>query len=231
MISDMLPRLRRALGVSASYDDNELTDMLQSAVRKLLRDYNFPKSKRRAYLGTGTASTVNGGATLALSDLSFPLPTGFKKEGVLFVFDPTTGSFTPALTKAENFRFPQLDGLNKFYWLEDGQVWLDNPIDSDTAGYQLVMLYQSNDVSSNESWITDEFEDAVFYVAATRGAVDVRKPELAQTYGTLWKDEQETLAIFLNELEWDGVEMLQRERIWDNRGYARYPVNSDDCLR
>lgn len=225
MIVDLIPRVRRLLGVTSAYDDNEVTDIIRGAIRKLLRDYNFPKSRARAFLGTGAPSVVNGENTLELSDMEFPVPTGFKAEGVLYFFDPVTGSFSAPLTKREAFSPPPDDGYNKFYWITEGKVILDEPVDWSSADndYQLVMLYQTMDVDSNEAWITEEFEDAVVYLACTRGAVEVRKPDLAQAMSQLWTDEQNALAIYLNELEWDNVEMVQREPAPLPLG--RYPID------
>ena len=102
--------------------------------------------------------------------------------------------------------------MTEFYWIEGTKLFLDTAIEADGVGKQLFMIYQSKDAENNEDWLTVDYEDAVVYQAVMRGAVEVRKPDVAKTFAELWADERESLAIYLNELEWGNVIMMQRER-------------------
>jgi len=117
---------------------------------------------------------------------------------------------------------PASSGATSNYWIEGTTLWIDTAIEADGVGKQLVFFYQGLAVTPNESWITVDWADAVVYSSAMRGAVEVRKPELADTYAKLWADERESLAIYLNELEWGNVVMMQRERKLP--ALDRYPI-------
>jgi len=212
-VDALVPRVRRGLGVSSSYDAETIPDIIRSAIRRLLRDYNFPQTLNRWYFGSG--GTGNEGAStrlLALNDQAFNLPTGFKKDFQLRFYDPAEETWSDALEKREGFVQPSASGTTSNYWIEGTKLYIDTPIEADGVGKQLVFIYQSKDVTANENWITDDYEDAVVYFAAMRGAVEVRKPDLAKVFAELWADERESLAIYLNELEWGNVIMMQRER-------------------
>lgn len=212
-VEALVPRVRRGLGVSSSYDAETIPDLIRSAVGRLLRDYNFPKSISRYYFGSG--GTGNAGAStrlLALDDQSFALPAGFKREFQLRFYDPAEETWSDALKKREGFIEPAASGTTEYYWLEGTTLYIDTKVEADGVGKQLIMIYQSKDVAGNESWVTADWADAVVYRAVMTGAVEVRKPDVAEKYAALWSDERESLAIYLNELEWGNVVMLQNER-------------------
>lgn len=213
-VEAIVPRVRRGLGVSSSYDAETIPDIIRSALRRLLRDYNFPKSISRYYFGTG-GTGAEGASTrlLALGDQSFTLPAGFKREFQLRFYDPGKDTWSDPIEKREAFQMPSASGVTSYYWLEGTKLYIDTAVEADGVGHQLVMIYQTMGLTATiEDWLTDDFEDAVVYFAAMRGAVEVRKPELAKVYAELWADERESLAIYLNELEWGNVVMMQRER-------------------
>lgn len=199
-VEALVRRVRRALGVSASYDSEDIPDLIRSAVGRMLRDYNFPKSITRVEF------------TLVLNDQDFDLPAGFKKDLQVRFYDPTDDTWSDPLQKAEAFRMPAASGNTEFYWIEGTKLYIDTAIESDGVGTKLILFYQNMSVSVNEDWLTEDFADAVCYLAIMRGAVDFRKPSVAKDYAALWTDEQTSLAIYLNELEWGNVVMMQRER-------------------
>lgn len=220
-VTDLVPRVRKALGVSSSYDAVEVPALIRSAIGRLLRDYNFPKSVTRAYLGAGPAA-ADGNPTLELGDSSFDLPAGFKREFQVRFRDPADNSWTKPLSKREGFILPDNTQTTSWYWLEGTKLYIDLEIDTDGVGKQLVLIHQSQLVdATSEDWITTDFPDAVCYLSLVRGAVDFRKPEVAQAYGALWQDEQTSLAIYLNELEWGNTVLVQREL--RNPLIERYP--------
>lgn len=209
-IEALVPRVRNGLGVAASYDNIEIPDLIRSAIRRLLRDYNFPKSKQRAIY------------TLALGDQGFDLPVGFKNVGSVRFYNPIDITWSEPLKRYEQFRLPQQQGLTSGYWIEGQQLWIDSVIEEDGVDKQLVLFYQDQSVELNYDWLTDNFEDAVAYLAITRGAGEMRKDEVMKMFAPLWTDEQTSLAIYLNELEWDHVEILMKEAMRDPK--LRYPT-------
>jgi len=217
-VAALVPRVRRALAVSSQYDSEAIPDLIRAAVKRLLKDYNFHKTLKRVSLVTAPATA------LVLGDQSFTLPSGFKKDLQVRFYDPADGTWSDPLRKREGFVLPAASGVTTYYWLEGTKLWIDTAIDTDGVGKLLYLFYQDMDDTTNEDWLTDDEPDAVAYLAITRGALDFRKPEVAQEYGALWIDERESLAIFKNELEWGNVEMLQRER--EIPPIDRYPTDA-----
>lgn len=200
LIEELVPRVRTALGVSSSYDNIEIPTHIRAAIKRLLRDYNFPKSRARHSFVLST-----------LGESSFVLPADFKRAFGLMFFDPSDVSWSDPIQRAEGFQLPSQSGLTDRWWLEGQSLYINTPIQDDGLNKHLVLFYQSNGVEENASWLLNDFEDAVAYLAIVRGAADMRKAEVMQTYAPLWSDEQTSLAIYLNELEWDGVIVKMRE--------------------
>lgn len=235
-VEALVPRVRKALGVSSSYDSEDIPDLIRGSIGRLLRDYNFPKSVSRLYLGSGGTADGSSGTLLALNDQSFDLPAGFKKPGRLRFYDPAEKTWSNPLERREEFVLPtELFAdivtsnplinrqITKRFWIEGLKLWIDLPIEADGVGKQLVLWYQSMAVNvTSEAWMTTDFADAVRLFSIMRGALDFRKPDVAKDYAALWTDEQTSLAIYLNELEWDSVVMTQRERRIEANN--RYPI-------
>lgn len=235
-VEALVPRVRKALAVSSSYDSEDIPDLIRASIGRLLRDYHFPKSVSRYYFGSGGTADGTSGTLLALSDQSFTLPNGFKKDGQLRFYDPAAATWSDALEKREGFVLPAelfadivnsdpfiQQQITKRYWIEGTKLWVDLAIDTDGVGKQLVMWYENQLVdTASEAWITTDYTDAVVYLSIMRGALQFRKPEVAKDYAGLWQDEQTSLAIYLNELEWGGVVMMQRER--RAAALSRYPI-------
>lgn len=210
-VAALVPEVRGGLGVNASYDDDKIPALIRRNIKRLLRDYHFPKAVQRA------PDTV-----LALNDNVITLPVGFKKELEVRLFDPTDSSWSAPLTKRERFQLPYPAGRPYYYWLQGQELLWDTPIDASRVGWKMVLWYESMDVPPNEDWMTDDFEDAVRLLSITRGAAEFRKPEVLQTYAPLWQDEQQSLAIYLNELEWNNAEIMMKEAKQPN--ILRYPI-------
>lgn len=200
MILDLVPRVRKALAVSSSYEDTDIPDLISESINRLLRDYHFPKAVQKATF-----------ANALLNDRSFALPAGFKKEMEVRYFDPTTSAYSDPLIKRENFQLPYPSGVPYYYWLEGTNLVVDTPYPAAMVGFSTLIWFESMDVSSNETWITSDFASAVRLFSIVRGAAEFRKPEVAQVYGALWTDEQASLAIYLNELEWNNANIQMKE--------------------
>jgi hypothetical protein len=210
-VDALVPEVRGALAVSSSFDDEKIPALIRRTINRLLRDYNFPKSVRREdYLNA------------FLNTKEFTLPDGFKRELEVRYFEPETEAYSEPLRKSDKFRLPYPSGVPYYYWLEGTKLVVDTPYPSSMVGYSTFIWYQSMDAAGNEDWLTEDFADSVFYLSVVRGCAEFRKPEVMQTYAPLWDDERNSLAIYLNELEWNKVQVNMREA----RGYPpeRYPA-------
>lgn len=200
-IADMVPRVREALSVDSSYDDEIIPYGIQRAMTRFLRDYNFPWSLKK----TTFAGLVSG-------QQEYTLPAGFKKEVGVAFYDTTALTYSEPLLKREGFTLPFSDGIPRHYWLADGKLSTDIKLPASTfATTNLILWYQSLSWSANESWLVDRFEDLLFTFATFRLAAEKGKKEVAEIYGALWQDDRTALAIYLNELEFDNQVFIQRE--------------------
>jgi hypothetical protein len=207
----LVPEVRSALGVSASFDDVKIPGLIRRTITRLLRDYHFPKALKRITF-----------ADLRTGDQQFKLPDGFKKELGIRIYDPTSTSWTDPLRKYETFKLPSVSGGPAGYWLEGTSLWIDTPIDVNRMGFSAVLWAETMDAASNEDWLTADYPDAVLYASILRGTAEFRKTEVAQLFAPLWTDEQTSLAIYLNELEWNNADMRMREAA--DRPVERYPI-------
>lgn len=210
-VDALVPEVRGALAVSASYDDEKIPALIRRTINRLLRDYHFPKAVKRQ-------DTVD----LAEGAYSFTLPAGFKKELEIRLYDPVGKAWTDPFVKREKFQLPYPSGAPHFYWLEGTTLVLDTPLAVSYAGFTSFLWYESMDSASNEDWMTTDFPDAVLYLSVVRGCAEFRKPEVMQAFGPLWQDEQQSLAIYLNELEWNNADIRMREPVAPPP--ARYPI-------
>lgn len=199
-VDTMVPLVRSALGVSSSYDDEKIPDLIRRTINRLLRDYHFPKAVAKEEF-----------ANLLLDSKEFTLPDGFKKELEFRYFNPDDDSWTEPLVKKQGFQLPYPSGSPHYYWLEGAKLIADTAIDTARVGQSAVLWYESMDVTANEDWLCNDFPDAVMYLSIVRGAAEFRKPEVVTVYTPLWTDERESLATYLAELEWNNSEIYQRE--------------------
>ena len=210
-VDALVPEVRGALAVSSSYDDEKIPALIRRCINRLLRDYHFPKAvKRQDFLN------------LPLNANSFGLPVGFKKELEFRLYDPVSGTYSDPLVKRERFQLAYPSGAPHYYWLQGTTLMIDTPLNASYTGFSGFLWYESMDTASNEDWMTTDFPDAVFYLSVVRGCAEFRKPEVMQTYAPLWQDEQTSLAIYLNELEWNNSQINMKEA----RGWPaeRYPI-------
>lgn len=196
---DLVERVRSALAVSADYDA-QIEAGIKSAGRRLLRDYNFPKQIVKL-----TYPLVAAGSQYLALPADFKKPLGVR----LSQFEEATTFWSEPLTRAEAFKLPSPDGVPRHYWVEGTNLWLDTAMP--TEGLDVVLWYQSSSWDDNAAWLLADQEDTLFYFAMTRLAPEMRKKEVFEVFAPLWSDERQSLAIYLNELEWDDVTILMRE--------------------
>lgn len=199
-VDTMVPLVRSALGVSSSFDDEKIPDLIRRTINRLLRDYHFPKAVLKEEF-----------TNLLLNSKEFTLPDGFKKELEFRLYNPGDSSWTDPVKKKERFQLPYPSGSPYYYWLEGTKLILDTALDASRVGHTAVLWYESMDSLLNEDWLCNDFPDSVMYFSIVRGAAEFRKPEVASTYGPLWIDERESLSTYLAELEWNNTEIYQRE--------------------
>jgi hypothetical protein len=197
-VADLVPRVREALGISASYEAEIIPALIRRQIGRLLRDYNFPKQIVRVEFPV-TDPTAQ----------TFVLPAGFKKELAVHIFDPRTTLWSEPLKKREGM-VPQTFEPD-YYWLQGGSLQLNTPMGPNGVGMKLVVFFQSMDPVLNEDWMTEDFEDVVFTLSVYRGSIEQRKPDVGAAFGQLWKEDQASLAIYVNELEFSNLDMIQRE--------------------
>lgn len=210
-VNDLVPEVLGALAVSSSYADEKIPALIRRSINRLLRDYHFPKSVKRVDFASAVAGTTE-----------FNLPAGFKKELEVRYYNPGDSTYSDPLRKRERFQLPYPRGTPYFYWLEGERLVVDTPFSESMTGFSTYIWYESMDAAGNEDWFTTDFPDAAFYLSVVRGCAEFRKPEVMQTYAPLWDDERTSLAIYLNELEWNNADIMMREA----RGYnpERYPA-------
>lgn len=197
----LVERIRQGLSLDQSYSAEIIPFCLQRQVKRLLRDYNFPWS-----------IVVEMYSGLVADQQEYVLPAGFRKELMVTFYDTELKCHTAPLLKREGFQHPPEDGSPRYYWQTGNSIWTDLllPVD-ETDNTELWLWYQSLDYAANIPWMIERFEDALYTVVMFRLAAELGKQEIAQTFGTLWADDRTALAIYLNELEFDNMEFVQRE--------------------
>jgi hypothetical protein len=229
-VETLVPRVREALGVSSSYDETTLPAAIRRAERRLLRDYNFPKSVKTVVWQTDPDGNLPEAERLGIGQTFFKLPTGMKRDLLVMYTSPGTNppgtrSWSDPLKKLEGFRAPNTagDALSRFYWLHGDSLVLDKPLyNYPIEPIHLEFTYQSWDVVENEPWLVEDFEDVIFILTVYRTAAEMRKSEVMQAYSALWQEEVVSLATYVNELEYDNLYMMMREAT--HARSERYPI-------
>lgn len=211
--TDFVTRVRVALGVSDSYEAVVIPAALREQIRYFLRGWNFPKSLTRKET-----------AALAFGVQEVTMPDQAKKLNLVMLKDDTS---TPAtykeIQRADSFRLPAIDGVPAYYWLTGTKIYLDTP--TPQAGLKLQMWYQSLDPELAEDWMLVEYGDVLFFRTVFAMAADMRKKDVQAAYGPLWGEAKGDLAVFVNELEFDKVEINMRDAAaLKQRTYSRYPT-------
>lgn len=167
------------------------------AAKYLLRNYNFPESLTYTALPTATS--------LGEGDTTVTLPSGVGKlKGVRLKqtnVDPVTYM---VLHRREETVLPT-EGGPIYYKRLATTLELDTELDDET--YKIELWYQTVLLATAETWLTDTYEDVLFHLAMLRAAPILHKPELIQTYAPLWQQDEKVLAVYLNELEWEGMHL------------------------
>lgn len=210
-IASLTPRVREALGVSSSYDAATIPAAIKRAASRLLRDYNFPKATMQLVVPiAGPGQSING------------LPTGLGKVLGIKFNNPADNTYSDWLIRREGHTLPVADGATWYWWQRGDSIRFSNPYDS-MVGWNILLWYRSINPDDNGGWIYDDFEDVLYYATVYREAATMRKPEVQQAFAALYQEELSALAIYLNELEWSGVVVNQREERIDWR--ERYPAS------
>jgi hypothetical protein len=123
-----------------------------------------------------------------------------------------TSSLFKRLRRTIVGELPATDGPS-FYWQEGNLLKLDTPVDE--AGYSIDVWWNSVDVDLADAWITSDFEDIVFTLSTMRLAQDLRKPEVQAAFAQTWQEQVPTLAQYLNEVEFNDLDIRMRPEIKD----------------
>lgn len=210
-LADLIVRIREAMSVDASYDAEIIPHGIERAATRLLRDYHFPQAVQKHVYPTVAGSQ------------DYVLPDGFKKELLVYFFDKQEIAWGNPLTKREGFVKPYSDGVPRHYWFWGNNLTTDIVIDAGSAPVtDLILWYESRDWLTNQDWMLNQFDDVLFTYTVFRLAAERQNKELAETFGILWGDERTSLAIYVNELEFDNGEYVQREVA--ERHQRRYPI-------
>jgi len=228
-VESLTPRVREALGVSQSYDTESIPNAIRRAIKRLLRDYNFPKSVQTVVWDTVELDPDAPGYW-PVGRSFVQLPAGFKKDLLIHYVvpgndPPKTRTWTEGLKKVEGFRMPNDggDAYSRWYWLSGNFLFIDKPFYEAPTDYtQLQLYYQSWNVKENEEWFTEDFEDVLFTFTVYRTAAEMRKPEVMKAYQGLWMEDVQSLAIYTNELEFDNLYMMMKEPTYSRS--ERYPI-------
>jgi hypothetical protein len=199
--TDLVTRVREALSVDESYEATIIPYGIKRAGKRLLRDYHFPWAVQKQVF-----------ANLAAGSKDYAMPTAYKKELLVRFFDTEDLTYSNSLAKSDGPVLIAEDGVPRKYWIWGGSISTDIVLDATQAATtQLEVWFESLDWDANETWLLARFEDILYTYSTFRIAAEKNKTELAQIYASLWTDEQRSLAIYLNELEFDNQEFYRRE--------------------
>ncbi len=200
-IASLAAIVREILSIDESYEATSLPAGLRRNLKKLLRDYHFPKSVRKEVYFP------------ILGQQDFLLPDGFKKDLSVRWFSNYGGenAWSDPLGKFESFELPDATGLASKFRLEGLNLITNTPLSSPYDNTQLWLFYESMDLASNEDWFLADFEDILLTYSVYRLSMDYRKPEVTAIYANLWAEERQAIAIYLNELEFDNQFIQWRE--------------------
>ncbi len=209
--------LRESLSVDESYTDSIIPNAVRRYMKKLLRDYHFPKQI--------VAEDYTG---IADGTQSYALPTDFKRAVAVYFYDDTDPdeiAYGRPLRRRETHILPHDDGEARFYWLTSTHLWTDIKVDAvENPNTNLALVYRSNSVDTHMSWLLNDFHDTLFTLSMLRLAAELNKPELVTIWAALWAEDQMALAKYANETEFENLDMVMAET--SARRAERYPVNA-----
>lgn len=202
---EMQERVRLAAAVSASYNATVINTALERAMKRLLRDYNFPKSIRSVFTEGDTE----------VGQQVYPAPPGFKRILSLRFKDTGSNAYSHALKRRHGFTLPlanptEADLYGTYYWLEGTNILVDRP--APVSSIRLTVWHQSQLLDdAMKAWMLEDLEDLIFSRATFLVTSELRKEELAQLFAARVAEETQSIAIYANELEWEGMDMHMRE--------------------
>jgi hypothetical protein len=197
-IAAMVPVVREALGVSSSYDSVTIPAGIRRSIAFMLRTWTFPQALEQVNI-----PIANGASQAAL-----PV-TGVGKVHAVRIRD-TGGTLFKRLRRTLIGELPHSQGP-LFYWQEGNLLKLDTPISG--TGYSADVWYNSTDVDAADPWITSDFEDIVFTHSTMKLAVEMRKTEVASTFGAIWQEQVPALAQYLNEIEYNDMDIRMKPAV------------------
>lgn len=195
MYPDLVPDIREALGVSTAHDASIIRGLTRNA-RYFLRNFNFRESVRR------TAAVP-----LPLGATSFATPADAGKVKAVRLRQQSGLQFLyKRLRKREEGQLPQRAEVGPmFYWHEPPLIKLDTPMPE--TGLDVEVWYQSTDPVFAEPWLSSTYSDVLTHRVIYEMAPTKRKPEAMQIYSALWQEDLTVLANYLQEIEFEDLEM------------------------
>lgn len=217
-IDNFYEDIQENLNVDASWLTTKIPRGVTRAVKRLLRDYHFPKADR---------TQIWDG--LIAGQQQYTLPDDFGLERILVFMDDTNAAaplFSDPLRKRDAFVRPGSDLIPRFYWMEGTTLWTDIVVPSeDAANTNLVMIYRSNDYDYNLEWMLEEIPDVLLSLSMFRLCAEFNKTELLPGWSALWKEDKRSLALFANEQEYHNMDIVMKE-VDRTRRDNRYPGGS-----
>lgn len=198
MITDMVPTVREALGVSSSYDTVVVPAGIRRAIRFLLRGFNFPKAIIRTDL-----------AVAAVAEPYVTLPADAGKVRAVQLFSNDT---PPKYYRLRRTLLGErgVGTMPTHYYQEGLRLYFDV---AKPANHGVHIWHNTTSVTSAEPWITDEFEDLLFVLSVMRLSQELRKPEVHAAFAASWQELVPTLGVYLNEVEFNDLDVRMQPEV------------------
>lgn len=186
-------RVRKALAVSTTYD-TDLEDAVKDGAQTLLRNYNFPKSVVHGEYLLDNPST----------GVQLEIDTGKVLHVRLSVVEDGETLYK-ILRRREPSALPTGEEGPQFWYQLGEELRFDRALEEDD--YTLDVWYLSTDPIANEGWLCNNFADVLFHSGCFNGCPLVGKPDLMGLWQPLMQRDEIGLAIFLNELEFNDLDL------------------------
>lgn len=198
--TDVRDEIIAAAGVTSAHN-TIVTAAITRAAKWLLRNYNFPESL--TYVAKPDSPDY-----LTEDEYTVTLPSSCGKiKGVrLARVDITDSSFLDymVIRRKEETYIDETTGSQLWYTRVGDTLSLSKPMDNDY--YKLQLWYQTVSTSAMETALSGTYGDVLFHLGMLRAAPTLHKPELIGVYAPLWQQDQDTLARYLNEIEWENMD-------------------------
>lgn len=192
---ELIEDAREALGVSSSWDA-KIKRKLDDSVRYFLRNWNFPRAGeivKRNSLNSGTKEILMTSPSkrimlVQLQDNRSPGQTFYKN-----------------FQRSSGFRLPHArdQGVPGWWWTIGDRIIFEQGLPE--SGLDIWVYRQHLDPSLGLEFMLEEIPDALLIHLVYTNAPGWRKTEAAQAYAPLWAEQVKSLAIYANELEFEGV--------------------------